>query len=355
MRKIGTKILRILDGVPAVQGQPSRGQSVVELALVTPILIVLLMGLAEIGWFANNYLILMEASRVGARLGTGQTGDVVPLKWDNDASLSPQFFGVGAVPPEASQYRNCSDVDNDPSIRRFYNYIACKMLSAMEPLTFKGFGTEANAEDDIVISAFALQKVLPNDTTDDMPTSMSSVIDGAPGYTGNQSQVVVVGRYPTNANECTSDGTDNSRDPFDYIHNTTRDAIALDPLQPIGPDNILYFELDGYDTAAERQRGFSFTGQHDVVGTSCIGSEWTINEVENLVNLATYSLNDTPRVALPSQGMIMVEVFWQHELLLKNPVFNPVFVILGNQTTISVWSAFPLPSVEPKIRYSRAS
>jgi hypothetical protein len=51
MRKVLRKILEILDGTPAVYGKQKgwNGQSVVELSLVTPILIVLLMGLAEIG------------------------------------------------------------------------------------------------------------------------------------------------------------------------------------------------------------------------------------------------------------------------------------------------------------------
>jgi hypothetical protein len=324
---------------------------VVELALVTPILIVLLMGLAEIGWFANNYLILLETSRVGARLGTSQTGDTVPLEWDNDASLSPQFFGTGAVPPEATQYRQCADLATNPTIVRFYNYITCKMIEAMEPLSLRG----NNGEDDIIISAFALQMVLPDDSTDDMNSATAALIDGAPGYTPSQPQVVVVGRYPTNANECSADASDNARDPFDYIVNTTRDYILLDTGQPDTATNRIYFELDGADTAAERQRGWSYLGQHDMVGTNCIGSEWTINEVEQFINLNGYSLNDTQRGTLPSQGMILVEIFWEHELLLKNPVFNPVYIVLGDQTTVSVWSAFPLPSIEPRIRYSRTS
>ncbi len=349
MRRLSTKILRLLDGTPATYGRRTRGQSMVELALVMPILIVLLMGLAEIGWFANNYLILLETSRVGARLGTGQTGDVTPLEWENKASLSPGFFA--GLPAEATQYRQCQDLATNTSIVRFYNYISCKMLESMDPLSLRG----TNDEDDIVISAFALQMVLPDDTTDDMSSATAAQLNGAPGYSSAQPQVVVVGRYPTNANECSSDGTDNARDPFNYIVNANRDYILLDTGQPDTVDNRIYFELDGADTTAERQRGWSLTGQHDIAGTNCIGSEWTVNEVEQFINLAGYSLNDTQRGTLPSQGMILVEVFWEHELLLKNPVFNPVFIILGDRTTVSVWSAFPLPSVEPKIRFSRSS
>jgi hypothetical protein len=65
MRSVFKKIIEILDGTPAVYGKQKRwrGQSVVELTLVSPLLIVLLMGLAEIGWFANNFLILLIPAR----------------------------------------------------------------------------------------------------------------------------------------------------------------------------------------------------------------------------------------------------------------------------------------------------
>lgn len=69
MRMLLLKIVRLLDGTPAVYGKRQSGQSVVELALITPILIILLAGLIEIGWFANNYLTLLDVTRAGARRG----------------------------------------------------------------------------------------------------------------------------------------------------------------------------------------------------------------------------------------------------------------------------------------------
>src|SRR5690242_13535329 len=103
MQSVPKKILQILDGTPAVYGHYSRGQSLVELALVTPLLIILLMGLAEIGWFANNYLILLETTRVGARYGAVQTGDTSPLLWPNEASLLP------ALQPDAASFAKAQD------------------------------------------------------------------------------------------------------------------------------------------------------------------------------------------------------------------------------------------------------
>jgi Flp pilus assembly protein TadG len=41
----------------------------VELALTLPLLVVLFVGLVEVAFIARNYLVLLEASREGARLG----------------------------------------------------------------------------------------------------------------------------------------------------------------------------------------------------------------------------------------------------------------------------------------------
>src|SRR5690349_11950270 len=121
MQSVPKKIFQILDGTPAVYGQYSRGQSLAELALVTPILIVLLMGLAEIGWFANNYLILLETTRVGARYGAVQTGDTAPTSWDNAVSLLPDlqsdFATNGPLTQNARLTRICKDAQPSGTAR----------------------------------------------------------------------------------------------------------------------------------------------------------------------------------------------------------------------------------------------
>ena len=53
------RLLAVLDGTPT----GTRGQSLVELTLTLPILLVMLMGLTEIGWYANNYLTLLDVVR----------------------------------------------------------------------------------------------------------------------------------------------------------------------------------------------------------------------------------------------------------------------------------------------------
>jgi hypothetical protein len=327
------RIVQILDGTPADYGKPQSGQSLVELALITPILIVLIMGLAEIGWFANNYLILLEVSRVGARNGTVLSGELDPLNWNYDASIhyDIELPVVGNTAPY--NFRNCAQVSAYPG---FYNFLTCLMERSLAPLELRQGICDPSTtpptpcQDDMVVSVFSLQAL------DNTSINVKNPVPGAPS--GNN--MVVVGRWPHNANECGYNAAgavspQEPRDPFDFSSNQDDDEAR----------NYL-------DTAAEKQRGFVYLAQHRLVdNANCFGSEWTVAEVEQLVNLPNFSLTTTQRQQLPNQGMVLVEIFWRHSLLLQNPVFNPVFRILGTNTVISVWAAFPVPAAEPRIRF----
>jgi hypothetical protein len=370
MRKLIKRILLVLDGTPTVYGHYSRGQSMLELALITPILIILLMGLAEIGWFANNYLILLETTRTGARFGTTQAGDRAPAAWPNAASLYPATIVSPPASTDAQNFRTCANLA-DERFNRFFNGIACRMLDTMEPLDFRDRinANNPNSIDDIVVSAFSILSVNPSSSSD-IPADFRSALALVSGYPTTAQQLIVVGRYPSNANECTTDPAE-TRDPFNYINTTTRldggrNYTLINTALPDTADNRNYVEYTGFDSTPELQRGFSFAGQHRILATrtlppdqQCIGSEWTINRVQQLINLANFGLTNQQRANLPSQGMVLVEMFWRHSLLLRNPVFNPVFTILNDPTIdpsapndagtiISVWAAFPLPQLEPR-------
>jgi hypothetical protein len=329
MSKLLRKIIYTLDGTPAVYGKHQTGQSLVELALVTPILIILIMGLVEIGWFANNYLILLEVTRVGARNGTVLTGDFSPVNWENDASLHHTINLPADDDTIPRLYRDCNNPDE--SDFGFFNLIACVMLASMDPLEFR----DDNLVDDIVVSAFSVAAV--DRTTVNLVSPPPNAVAGV--------NSVVVARYPTNANECDRSpaGTVSAqepRDPFNFAS-----AAQYDDDEILGADPVSA-------TFTERQRGFVWSAQHRLTGNAnCYGSEWTVHEVEALMNLPGFSLtNPQQRQRLPNQGMVLVEMFWQHELLLQNPVFNPVFNMLGARTIISVWAAFPVPAIEPRLR-----
>ncbi len=66
MKKVFKTILAVLDRTPG----SSRGQSLLELSLTMPVFFVMLLGLVEIGWMANNYLILVDVSREAGRYGS---------------------------------------------------------------------------------------------------------------------------------------------------------------------------------------------------------------------------------------------------------------------------------------------
>ncbi len=368
MRKVFRKILEILDDTPAVYGQRQRGQSVLELALVSPILIILLAGLAEIGWFAQNYLTIMEVTRVGARTGTVQSGNTHPLYWeDPDNNL---LFGsiplAESDPLYASwraRYRLC-DASNGFSQIGFYNFLGCIMTRSMDPLEFHVGNHPESGDpypDDIIISAFSVRAIDNPASLDpgvradiDWPFAKSQVVIDTTVNT-NSPQVLVVGRFPSNVNECTSTG---ERDPFDYIEDGALTEITVGTRTHILE---MYREEDdgtpiGYmDSDAENQRGFVWSGQYTDPATGCRGSEWGIGEVERLINLQGFRLDAAERTYVPSQGIILVEMHWHHETLSQfiglAPVLSPVFAILGTETVISVWAAFPLPTVEPRLNF----
>lgn len=381
MGKLFKKVLEILDGTPAEYSKPQkqRGQSLVELALVTPLLLILIAGLAEVGWYARNYLDIMEITRVGARLGTVQQNETSPLFWDNGGSVLPDPGSISTTEYEnfLRENRNCSP--DDPSARiGFYNLIACVMIRSMDPMPFRDSFPDADGPDvqedgspypdDIVISAFAIQAIhplnIPGGLVDqiDLPLNNRDTIlhDDVP-LSPTAPQLVVVGRYPTNANECSQLG---ERDPFDYIQDGERTRHPLRPGE--------YLELEGFDPLNESQRGYVWTGQHVIEGTNCLGSEWSIRDVERMVNLQGFGMHEgvpasVPdgrlfgrddvdlRGFVPSQGIILVEMHWHHVSLTHRvgfgPALSPVLGVLGETTTISVWSAFPLPAVEPNIRF----
>ncbi len=379
------RILQILDGTPAVYGKRQAGQSMVELALVTPLLIILLAGLVEIGWFANNYMLLLDVTRAGARRATVLIDRESPRSpdWRREFTYVPHTFLTGTDPvtgEDLTEYRMpfISAQDTNASrrehrweeatadtgicrrVRLFYSEVICTMIISLEPLRLN----QENGIDDIIISGFSVENIngarqsgwLP-------PVAMRPVAADTP-------QMIVVGRYPAEANECDVTGAGGvysvsprePRDPFDVNANgVVEDGSGVATVD----GNNDYAELTGYDpvaatvSAAEKQVGFSLFGNHKIPDTRCVGSEWTVADVERLMNIPTFDIpvdsnpdNILARSLMPGQGVALVEMYWEHTMLLQIPVLSPVFTAVGNadgRMIIYVWAAFPLPAVEPFI------
>jgi len=100
--------------------QSSRGQSMVEMALTFPILLLIMAGTLEVGWYFNTYLTLLDATREAARYAAD--GDLV-----------------------LRDYTNADACDKD-----FFYQAACLLQQNMFGVTFD------ETRDDIVVSAFTI-------------------------------------------------------------------------------------------------------------------------------------------------------------------------------------------------------
>jgi len=492
MRSPLKKIIEILDGSPAEHGRREGGQSVVELAVVMPILLLLLVGLIEMGWFTNNYLILLEASRVGAREGTKQVGDSSPFNWEEGTVTiqedDNETVGVdesrdldtisGIIAPHALRVqgvdvtemriggtyedsvlaRGATASDETPCevfLIGFYTNVACATLESMAPLDQTVIMTpledmlppgdtdeDGDVEDpnalphpwnDIVVSAFSLNRipaVIPGGCSGDVAcintnslagpyrtktgngvdainAAWDALIDSAeddidaiqadaslteeeketaiaelladieryesykinytladrqeeaPSDNTAAAQVMVTGRFPSNANECQSDW----RDPFDINDNGQYDAFEIDDarLNVLNRGGVLMDRAatDQPDVGGESLRGFALTGKWRATNTEgCRGSEWDLLRIERLVNLRSQDPTEADTLRLPErQGLVLVEIFWRHELLIDLPLFDTMLTMFGaggagreegNEVAegyIKVWAAFPMSTV----------
>ena len=384
MRKIMKRLIDILDGVPAARGDRRKGQSLVEMTFVTPLLLIMFVGLVEIGWFAQNYLNLVEAAKVGARRGPFLNGEYSPQSWNEAASLPPiAALGFTLNPGDTGYdssdrvvYRGLSggpqSCDNIlPGEFGFFNTIACTVVDTMDPLRLN----LTNRKDDVVVSGFSVQAVkIGSRPTDDIdPDDYSSATAYDPG-----SQVVVVGRWPSTANECYLWG---ERDPFDWIEDDTMNwEYVPNPMDPtvdlrinyeLGVWDVVNSTYVGWqDAGTEKMVGFAWTGQRQMEDATdaridCWGSEWTMEEVQALVNLPNFipsgsSDEEERKSYFPSQGIVIVEIFWEHNFLLDSfpllsSTWSPVYQVMGgddpNSTAdvVYAWAAFPAPSAEPRL------
>ncbi len=82
-----------------------KGQSLVEFALVVPLVILILMAIIEFGFMFNAYITISNASREGARLGALGSNDtaVVTRVVDTSVALDPAKIKVTITPTNRSR------------------------------------------------------------------------------------------------------------------------------------------------------------------------------------------------------------------------------------------------------------
>ncbi len=83
----------------------NKGQSLVETALILPVLLLLLTGIIDFGLLFNSYLVVSNASREGARqAAVGKTDAEIRSAASNAAvSLDPARLEIGITPGEAAR------------------------------------------------------------------------------------------------------------------------------------------------------------------------------------------------------------------------------------------------------------
>ncbi len=318
MRRVLKNLLKTLDGAPLpdpASGRSRRGQSLVELTLVMPILIIMLLGLIEIAWLANHFLILMDVTRSAARAGAL----LDPTEWQEgderflERMDCDRVTGGAFIDADNQVYLPVQDYSHLPaawfmptggesSQMGFYDSVACRAVQDMSPLVFD------TKKDDLVISVFSF---LSQDL-----------------YNTGDVNIYVTGRLPAHQNECSNE----TYDPFDVNNNGLADATL---------ENMdLIWDTGGPFDNTENIRGYVLTGHHQVSDApGCIGSEFSTEEIEAMLNGASSLENSNT----PNNGLVVVEMFWHHRQLLGLRFFT----IIGDDFELHVWSMYPVTAAEP--------
>jgi hypothetical protein len=320
----------VLDGQPT----QTRGQSLVELAITAPIFLIMLTGLVEVGWYANNFLIISDVVRSAGRFGSLRD----PLEWVEGQEKNYEFLDCNVdspdqgypgentynlVPPgniiTAPPSMGAGFFDGGESADLgYYDGVACSAIINMAPLIFDV------DRDDIIVSVFSYVRLQTGCTNGITPC------------------IRISGRFPTNQNECSSD----SRDPFDVD-----DDGAIDNFERFYND--LGVELPYFDAATnEGYRGYVLRANHiPEDDASCRGSDFSLDRVEEMLNktlIKTDTALDATTVEtsnLENGGLILVEMSWQSDQLLG----LPFFIWLPNPIEVGLWGMFPVPAAEPDL------
>ncbi|NJL93773.1 MAG: pilus assembly protein [Anaerolineae bacterium] len=312
MRNNIRRLVALLDGQPT----GAKGQSLVELSLTAPIFIIMLVGLVEIGWFANNYLIISDVVRSAGRFASLRDpnawveGNENKYEWmdcnilQGDFSKFPGEGITGSAPPWSIPGFSQGLESNDLG---FYDGAACTALTNMAPLEFD------DTKDDIIISVFSYAQL--TDCNQD-------------GTTGDRC-LVVTGRYPVGQNECADDPGD-YRDPFNW------DTAQVNPNE----------ETANIDAGAEYIRGYVFRGNHFTT-ENCRGSRYNLQWMEerlrgSLVDVSTPNAGDQEIRFIPNYGLVLVEFSFHSNQLLGLPFFTA-----ADPIRIHGWAIFPVSAAEP--------
>jgi len=112
-----------------------KGQTLVEMALVLPILLLIIMGIVEFGRIFNAYLIVTNASREGARVAVvgGTDSDINNSITNTTVTLKPENMSVNITPIEESRTRGSQVTVNV----HYQIEMICPILNGIIPNPFQ--------------------------------------------------------------------------------------------------------------------------------------------------------------------------------------------------------------------------
>lgn len=296
-----------------------RGQSLVEVTLFLPLLLMMLAGLIEFGFALNQYLNTLDAAREGARFSSD--GDPLfraACGDDDDDDISdgdlladdgcggagdPAVSGiyslvdntiiwpVGSAPPG-------DDVPGDPycGTTDFYMQTACVALQTVSPVPLDP------ERDDVLVSVFR-------------------VLSGT-----------VVSRWPN----CMPDVN------FDCVN---------DP--PTGTETLGEWHLYGYGDQCANREDDDADGEVD---DGCLGGPPVIGSPEDSCDtaldnchpshLSTNDIEGRLDPAAPNTAVLLVEIFFSYNQILKLPWLAP---FVPDPVEMHTYTIVPLPAAEPTL------
>jgi hypothetical protein len=342
MKQFAQRFVSMLDSKPP---RGARGQSLVELALTAPLLFLMVIGTAEIGFLANNYLIALDAVREGGRyavVGNPLAWQTNPNAADGDPETRKQnradcettisdpgatLFHInradrdtarGFPSPSAHPALNGYSAGGETATLGFYDGAACQVVAALDPLFFD------YTTDDIVISVVAYA----NRCAQWDPLNQAACFadwDGNRQIPVGTHTLEVTGRWPLSNRKCPSD----VRDPFNI-------GGALVPVAGQTNNDI---------------RGYIMTGNQTTPG--CVGSRFYVGNAGDTTEFnLTYRMNSLPdslvQKSVPGGAMVIVELYWTHHLLFDFPPFS-FFKGPTGGVAFSVYMMFPVTAAEPTL------
>ncbi len=278
----------------ALNGRSRRGQSLVELTLTLPILLLMLFGLVEIGWYANSYLTLLDASREAGRYGANLNPiELWQFGWaDNvfrhnccSGRYAPETCVKNTRPEVGEMVRDPVNGYENEIPFGYYEAVACRVIDNLPPLQFDW------DRDEVIVSVF----------------SYTAYVEGREPFERIDPLYPAAGRWPIERNQCI----------------------------PASPANLTTGHLGFTLSAVGNNDCDPATGEgcaNHRRADGCWGSEWDPMEIESRLDKNS-----------PPGGIVLVEVFWWHDQLLGLPFFSSV----ANPAEIYVWIMFPNSPAEP--------